>query len=67
MAKATYFCVVEDYEGNVSVASFLCRNTTEERKAALTMYRFCWLITTDHDEAQRYAAVQRKTIQTASK
>jgi hypothetical protein len=57
-----YFCVIEDYNGAISVSSFGGSNRVEERRFARTCSKTIYLITTDHDEAQRIATRLREAI-----
>lgn len=56
MAKAKlYFCVCEDYHGNIVVSSFGGSNKAEERGFGETMYRKVHHVLTSHDHAQSAA------------
>jgi hypothetical protein len=50
-----YYSVVESYQGEIAVASYLCDSKKDERRAALSINRKVHHIGTDHDEAQRVA------------
>jgi len=56
MTSKLFFCVVEDFDGVISVSSFFGRNKAEEKRNALTCNKEVHHITTDQAAAQRFAA-----------
>lgn len=42
MASKLYYCVVEDYDGKITINSFFGSNRQQERKFALSMYKKCF-------------------------
>lgn len=51
-----YYCVVEDYDGRVSVESYLCVSLEDERRAAMTMKKAVHFIGEDRKQALQIAA-----------
>jgi hypothetical protein len=61
-----YFCVVEDYQGQINVCSYGGRNKTEEKRFAASGNKAVYLVTLDHVEAQREAARRREMVNRAA-
>lgn len=61
-----YFCVVEDYDGSISVNSFFGQNKRQEKQFALSGYKSVHFISVNHDDAQRFAARLRSIPQAAN-
>lgn len=55
-----YFCVVEDWKGNVTVSSFGGKSKAEERRNAKSCSRYCFHVGESYDEAEKIAAAHRR-------